>query len=116
MAATSASSGAEPARGARGRVGEVGAGLLMDKMIAAPTGRSQGPRGYTFPTSGEVRPHLGVASLEPVSADESPLAAHAASPVELQERLRAERAGAPFLVLRDGDGHQRLLRLDGDRL
>lgn len=48
--------------------------------------------------------------------DDSPLAAHAASPAELQERLSAERAGAPFLVLRDGEGRQQLLRLDGDRL
>jgi pSer/pThr/pTyr-binding forkhead associated (FHA) protein len=51
-----------------------------------------------------------------MSSDESPLAAHAASPIELQERLSAERAGAPFLVLRDGDGRQQLLRLEGDRL
>ncbi|HWH92759.1 MAG TPA: FHA domain-containing protein [Baekduia sp.] len=49
-------------------------------------------------------------------SEESPLAAHAASPGELQERLSAERAGAPFLVVRDGAGRQRLLRLDGDRL
>jgi hypothetical protein len=48
--------------------------------------------------------------------DESPLAAHAASPAEVQERLVAERAGAPFLVLRDGSAQQRLVRLDGDRL
>jgi pSer/pThr/pTyr-binding forkhead associated (FHA) protein len=48
--------------------------------------------------------------------DESPLAAHTASPAELQERLSAERAGAPFLVLRDGDRRQRLLRLEGERL
>jgi hypothetical protein len=48
--------------------------------------------------------------------DESPLAAHAASPTELQERLGAERAGHPFLVLRDGEGRQRLLHLQGDRL
>jgi hypothetical protein len=48
--------------------------------------------------------------------DESPLAAHAASPTELQERLSAERAGRPFLVLRDGDGRQRLLHLPGERL
>jgi DNA-binding CsgD family transcriptional regulator len=51
-----------------------------------------------------------------VTADESPLASHAATPAELQERLGAERAGAPFLVLRDGDGRQRLLRLEGERL
>jgi pSer/pThr/pTyr-binding forkhead associated (FHA) protein len=48
--------------------------------------------------------------------DESPLASHTASPTELQERLNAERTGQPFLVLRDGDGRQRLLRLHGDRL
>jgi hypothetical protein len=48
--------------------------------------------------------------------DESPLAAHAASPTELQERLSAERAGGPFLVLRDGDGRQRLRHLQGERL
>jgi len=49
-------------------------------------------------------------------SDDSPLAAHAASPAELQERLGAERAGAPFLVMRDGERRQRLLRLDGVRL
>jgi DNA-binding CsgD family transcriptional regulator len=48
--------------------------------------------------------------------DQSPLASHAASPTELQERLSAERAGAPFLVLRDGEGRQRLQHLQGDRL
>jgi DNA-binding CsgD family transcriptional regulator len=38
--------------------------------------------------------------------------------VELQSVLRAEREGQPFLVGRDGDGHQRLLVLepDDDRL
>ena len=49
-------------------------------------------------------------------SEQSPLAAHAASPGELQERLSAEREGAPFLVLRDGDGRQRLLHLHGERL
>ncbi len=51
-----------------------------------------------------------------MSADESPLAAHAASPAEVQERLTAERNGSPFLVLRDGEGRQQLLRLEGERL
>ena len=36
-------------------------------------------------------------------ADRSPLAPHAATPAELRERIEAERAGVPFLVLRDGD-------------
>jgi pSer/pThr/pTyr-binding forkhead associated (FHA) protein len=49
-------------------------------------------------------------------SDDSPLAAHAASPAELQERLSAERAGDPYLVLRDGAGRQQLLRLSGERL
>lgn len=45
-------------------------------------------------------------------ADPSPLAAHAATPAELRERIEAERAGTPFLVLRDGDGAQRLFVLE----
>lgn len=45
-------------------------------------------------------------------ADQSPLAAHAATPAELRERIEAERAGTPFLVLRDGNGAQRLFILD----
>jgi pSer/pThr/pTyr-binding forkhead associated (FHA) protein len=47
--------------------------------------------------------------------DQSPLAAHAATPAELRERIEAEREGAPFLVLRDGDGSQRLFVLDVDK-
>jgi pSer/pThr/pTyr-binding forkhead associated (FHA) protein len=45
-------------------------------------------------------------------ADSSPLAPHSATPAELRERIEAERAGVPFLVLRDGDGAQRLFVLD----
>jgi pSer/pThr/pTyr-binding forkhead associated (FHA) protein len=45
-------------------------------------------------------------------ADPSPLAAHAATPAELRERIEAEREGMPFLVLRDGAGAQRLFVLD----
>src|SRR3954463_8049988 len=44
---------------------------------------------------------------------ESPLAPHAASPAELQERLRAEREGDPFLVFRDEHGAQHIEILDG---
>ena len=33
----------------------------------------------------------------------SPLNPHPASPVEMQERILAEREGKPFLLLRDGD-------------
>src|SRR4051812_44613089 len=36
-----------------------------------------------------------------------------ASPVELSERLRAERRGQPFLLLRDGGGRQRVVDLGG---
>jgi predicted component of type VI protein secretion system len=43
--------------------------------------------------------------------DESPLAPHSASPVELRERIAAERAGDPFLVYRDGDGRQAIVVL-----
>lgn len=40
--------------------------------------------------------------------DDSPLGRHSASPEELKERLLAERLGDPFIVLRTGDGRQRL--------
>ncbi|MDQ3630940.1 MAG: FHA domain-containing protein [Actinomycetota bacterium] len=49
----------------------------------------------------------------------SPIAAHAASPAELRDRIEAERRGRPFLVLREDDGVQRLIELTaeaGDRL
>jgi pSer/pThr/pTyr-binding forkhead associated (FHA) protein len=42
----------------------------------------------------------------------SPLAPHGSTPAELQERLAAERAGIPFLVYRDGGGHQQVVVLD----
>jgi hypothetical protein len=38
------------------------------------------------------------------------------SPTELQELIRTERLGRPFLFLRDGDGMQRLVMLDADHL
>jgi FHA domain/Bacterial regulatory proteins, luxR family len=41
------------------------------------------------------------------------LARHAASPAELQEQLVAVRGGVPFLLFRDGDGRQRIVRLEG---
>jgi pSer/pThr/pTyr-binding forkhead associated (FHA) protein len=48
----------------------------------------------------------------------SPLEHHLASPRELQERIAAERRGAPFLVYRDGDDAQVIVDLAaaGDRL
>ena len=42
----------------------------------------------------------------------SPLDRHSATPAELQDRIRAEDRGRPFLVLRDGDDHQRLVDLE----
>jgi hypothetical protein len=42
---------------------------------------------------------------------DSPLGPHQATPVELRERLAAERRGIPFLVLRDGTGAQRIVEL-----
>jgi pSer/pThr/pTyr-binding forkhead associated (FHA) protein len=44
---------------------------------------------------------------------DSPLQAHSASPAELRERIEAERAGRPFLVLREGGGAQQIVDLDG---
>jgi pSer/pThr/pTyr-binding forkhead associated (FHA) protein len=42
---------------------------------------------------------------------ESPNTPHTASAVELTARLQAERAGDPFLVFRDGNGEQCIIRL-----
>jgi FHA domain len=49
---------------------------------------------------------------------ESPLDHHVATPRELQQRIEAERRGAPFLLYRDGDGAQVIVDLAtaGDRL
>jgi pSer/pThr/pTyr-binding forkhead associated (FHA) protein len=49
---------------------------------------------------------------------ESPLAPHVATPAELRERQAATLRGAPFLVLRAGDGPQQLRHLQdsGPRL
>jgi pSer/pThr/pTyr-binding forkhead associated (FHA) protein len=44
----------------------------------------------------------------------SPLNPHPASPVEMQERILAEREGTPFLLLRDGDQAQHIIRLPTD--
>src|SRR3954453_10431877 len=48
-----------------------------------------------------------------MSGSASPLKAHSASPVELRERIEAERRGRPFLVFRDDEHEQRILDLDG---
>jgi pSer/pThr/pTyr-binding forkhead associated (FHA) protein len=46
----------------------------------------------------------------------SPLDPHAATPVELRDRIAAERRGRPFLVYRDGDGGQVITELSTDRV
>jgi pSer/pThr/pTyr-binding forkhead associated (FHA) protein len=45
----------------------------------------------------------------------APLALHQASPAEIKERLEAERAGVPFVVVRDGAGAQRIVVLSPER-
>ena len=69
--------------------------------------RSQPPWGVEIHTRGVV---IGQYASPP--AGPSPLQAHSASPAELRERIEAERGGRPFLVLRDGDGAQRILHLE----
>jgi pSer/pThr/pTyr-binding forkhead associated (FHA) protein len=44
----------------------------------------------------------------------SPIDPEGASPGELQERIRADRRGEPYLLFRDGDGGQKILAL-GER-
>src|SRR3954452_8448558 len=66
------------------------------------------------PSQGDRRRNQGVAFWHHgVTPMESPFAAHSASPAELQERLRAEREGDPFLVFRDDSGSQRIEALEG---
>ena len=50
-----------------------------------------------------------------MSTADAPVGPHSASPGELKERLEADRRGEPYLVLRDGDGAQRILVLTGAR-
>lgn len=45
----------------------------------------------------------------------APARPHARTAAELKAQIEAERAGAPFLVYRDGDGHHRLHVLDSER-
>jgi pSer/pThr/pTyr-binding forkhead associated (FHA) protein len=47
---------------------------------------------------------------------QSPLDPHMASPQELQQRIAAERRGAPYLVYRDALDRQVVVELAGDRL
>jgi pSer/pThr/pTyr-binding forkhead associated (FHA) protein len=47
--------------------------------------------------------------------DPSPLARHAATAAELQQRMATEARGQPFLVYRDDQGAQRLVELSADR-
>jgi hypothetical protein len=49
--------------------------------------------------------------LTPDTTGRSPLDVHASTPAELRERIAAEAAGGAFLVLRDGEGRQRIHQL-----
>jgi len=42
----------------------------------------------------------------------SPLTPHTSTPSELKDRVETERRGRPFLLYRDGGGHQRIVVLD----
>jgi pSer/pThr/pTyr-binding forkhead associated (FHA) protein len=44
----------------------------------------------------------------------APLGPHQATPLELRERLAAERRGRPFLLFRDGDGMQHIVELPSE--
>jgi pSer/pThr/pTyr-binding forkhead associated (FHA) protein len=49
-----------------------------------------------------------------VAGASSPINPHSATAAELKEQLEAEREGDPFLVFRDGEGAQRIVRLTVD--
>jgi hypothetical protein len=50
-----------------------------------------------------------------VPVGESPIRLHASSPAELRDRLRAQSAATPFLVLRDEGDRQLIVDLERDR-
>ena len=52
---------------------------------------------------------------KPRSTQDIPAGPRPVSPRELQAVVHAEREGVPFLVYRDSEGVQRLLRLTGER-
>jgi hypothetical protein len=55
-----------------------------------------------------------VMSSQTISSVGDPLARHSLSPSELKQMLAVERAGEPFLAVRDSDGALHLLPLDAD--
>jgi FHA domain len=55
----------------------------------------------------------GLIARSRVRRVESPIGPHTSTPVELKERLEAERAGSPFLVYRDASRRQRICALPG---
>jgi hypothetical protein len=70
-----------------------------------------GPRGGQAPPKVEQIATFGGARVT-VATVASPLDPHSASPLELRERIAAERRGRPFLVYRDGNDHQRIAELE----
>lgn len=58
------------------------------------------------------RGELAAASTGTAGTAGDPLARHSLSAAELKRMLAAERAGEPFLAMRDGDGELRLVALD----
>ena len=58
-----------------------------------------------------LRLMLDVAQTRTGTMPDSPIAPHSSSPIELRERIEAERRGAPFLVYRDADERQQLVEL-----
>src|SRR3954469_11163089 len=92
-------------RGVKEGEGKEAEGMRPICLRPTPFRASQG---VALPSVGVALGHLGVSPMEP-----SPLAPHAASPAELQERLRVERDGDPFVVCRDDSGAQHIEVLDG---
>ena len=72
-----------------------------------PPPRRTSPRGVSRVTSTR-RDSVSRLALR---MERSPLARHLSSPADLKERHAASSAGRPYLVLRTGDGEQRVVQL-----
>jgi pSer/pThr/pTyr-binding forkhead associated (FHA) protein len=46
----------------------------------------------------------------------SPIDPHSASPAELRDRIQADGLGGPYLLFRDGEGEQRIVALQAERM
>jgi DNA-binding MarR family transcriptional regulator len=71
--------------------------------------------GRSYPARGGLPPDCDAVTIGVVTPGPPPFMRHSASPIELRERLAADRRKAPYLLYRDGEGEQQIFALPSDR-